>query len=247
VGVDWDWLRGHRDDLVWPGDEWGNPELWESIYQSLFVDAAGVEAWKRAVEIGQGSGKYTLKVLGNPGVQVRAYDVSAAFLDICRRRCEQMIEEGRLSLHHLDAMVPDHLLSDLTAAGWRRQVDGLYSIDAMVHVDLQYMAAYLITAAAVLRPGGKLVLTLASPTTDAGFELLLEGIHGFWEAQASVHGSGKMEWVSASIMEALLPRLGFQIDLMEQPPGWPILLLVASLREPEKSEAVLPYLEQSSN
>lgn len=246
VEVDWDVARGDREDLRWPGDEWGDPALWERFYQTLFAGPGAVETWERAVEIGQGSGKYTLKVLANPGVQVRAYDVSSRFLEVCRRRCEQEIAEGRLSLHHLDATLPDHLLSDLTACGWRRKVDAVYSIDAMVHVDLQYMIAYLITAAAVLREGGKLVLTLASPTTDGGFQLLLEGIHHFWNAQGSSRGSGKMEWVSAAIMESLLRRLGFQIDLLDQPDEWPILQLVASLEDPQAGEALLPHIASAA-
>ena len=142
-----------RDDLEWPGDEWGTQEQWENIYQLMFVRTGGVERWSRAVEIGQGSGKYTLKVLANPQVTVRAYDVSARFLDVCRERCAAEVEAGRLSLHRIDPGTPRYLLSNLTEAGWRRQVDAVYSIEAMVHVDLQYLMAYLLTAAAVLEAG----------------------------------------------------------------------------------------------
>jgi hypothetical protein len=241
VGDLWETFRDEERHR-WPGDEWGDPEQWDYLYRRLFVESAAVEEWKRAVELGQGSGKYTLKVLDNPGVQVRAYDVSAEFLDVCARRCAQEIEAGRLSLHHLDAMAPDQLLSDLTACEWRRRLDALYSIDSMVHVDLQYLIAYLITAAATLRPGGKLVLTLASPTSGTGFQVLVEAIQRAWSTQASPHGPRKLEWVSASMMEAILPRLGFEIDLLEQPDEFLALLVVATLREPERGEAVLPYL-----
>ncbi len=61
--------------VEWPGDEWGDPAQWERFYQELFVKH-GVSDWQKAVEIGQGSGKYTLKVLSNPDVHIRAYDVS---------------------------------------------------------------------------------------------------------------------------------------------------------------------------
>ena len=63
-------VQAGRDDLEWPGDEWGTPELWEQYYRSMFVQLGGAETWRRAVEIGQGSGKYTVKVLRNPNVSV---------------------------------------------------------------------------------------------------------------------------------------------------------------------------------
>ena len=32
-------VHAGRDDLEWPGDEWGAPEQWENIYQPMFVRA----------------------------------------------------------------------------------------------------------------------------------------------------------------------------------------------------------------
>ena len=81
------------------------------------------------------------------------------------------------------------MLADLTASGWRREIDAVYSIAAMVHVDLQYLIAYLVTAAAVLRPEGKPILFLATAATDAGFQKLAKDVHNFWEAQADPGGS----------------------------------------------------------
>src|SRR5580704_12452449 len=78
----------------WPGDEWGTPEEWEFLFQNMFVPA-GVEQWRRVIEIGPGSGKYTLKVLSASQAVVRAYDVSPAYLDVCRSRCRQVVDEGR--------------------------------------------------------------------------------------------------------------------------------------------------------
>jgi SAM-dependent methyltransferase len=223
---DWQIVKErHGDHVEWPGDEWGNAEASEQLFGTLFVQHGGVDTWRRAVEIGQGSGKYTLKVLRNPDVAVRAYDVSAQFLDVCAERCREYVDSGRLSLRQIDTASPAFLLNDLH--DWARQVDALYSIDAMVHVDLQYVMAYLITAAAVLRPGGKLVMTLASPTTQEGFDRLVRDVKWFWP-----HGEGRLEWVSAAMMESLLPRLGFEIDFLWEPPGFN-LLLVASLARPD--------------
>ena len=75
------WKKIEGEDWRWPGDEWGSPELWESNYRRFFV---GAEGWERAVEIGQGSGKYTERVLGgNDSVALRAYDISPKFLEVC--------------------------------------------------------------------------------------------------------------------------------------------------------------------
>jgi hypothetical protein len=121
------------------------------------------------------------------------------------------------------------MLEDLSE--WKREVDGFYSVDAMVHVELQYLMAYLITAAAILRPGGKLIRTLASATTDGGFNRLVGDVERYWRPE--VHGTGRLEWVSGCMMDLLLPRLGFQIDHLHEPARGFYVLLVASLTRPE--------------
>src|SRR5688572_33016577 len=87
-----DSLGGQKE---WPGDEWGSGQL---VYENLLV-ASGVLDWQRAVEIGPGSGKYTLRVLAGSRAVVRAYDISPQFLKVCEARCEHAVAEGRLSLH----------------------------------------------------------------------------------------------------------------------------------------------------
>jgi SAM-dependent methyltransferase len=240
VDTDWDIVRRRGDpDVVWPGDEWGNPQAWEEIYQALFVEHGDVSSWNKAVEIGQGSGKYTVKVLQNPDVAVRAYDVSAKFLEVCGERCRDHVDEGRLSLREIDVSTPGFLLGDLH--DWRREIDGFYSIDAMVHVDLQYLMSYLVTAAAVLKPGGKLILTLATTNNPDGFQRLLNDVKEYWSGQASPLGSGKLEWVNADLMQRLLPRLGFDVDFIWEPPGI-FLLLVASLARPGVGDELASYV-----
>src|SRR5438034_428649 len=85
-------LKNHAEssEPSWPGDEWGAPKLWEKRHERLFVPA-GVEHWRKAIEIGPGSGKFTLNVLGNPHVVVRGYDVSRRFKEVCEKRCEGAI------------------------------------------------------------------------------------------------------------------------------------------------------------
>jgi SAM-dependent methyltransferase len=241
----WDYYVRRWEDLQKregherPGDEWGTPSGWEWMFDRLFVPA-GVATWERAVEIGPGSGKYTLKVLAASSAQIRAYDVSAEFLRVCEERCRTHIDSGRLSLHLLGADRADGLLLDVEEAGWAGEVDALFSIDAMVHVDLQYLVAYLIGAAAILRPGGRLVLTLANAVSPAGFEKLIREIHWTFPAQSSPIGSGKFEWLSPDIVRSLLPRLGFELDLFLKDQR--DLHLVASLARPERGRELVPYL-----
>jgi SAM-dependent methyltransferase len=211
-----------------PGDEWGTPPAWSAFYQRFF---AGSESWKQAVEIGPGSGKYTAKVLGNPDVQVRGYDVSAKFLEVCRRR----LPSDRLDLRQLDTSTPAFLLDDL--ADWKRQVDAIYSIGVFVHIDLLYLMPYLITAGAVLKPEGKLIATFGNPTTEMGFQRLLEEIKPFWNDPG-----GKYEWLGRCVVKSLLPRLGFEIETLHQSNGAINVTLVASLARPEIGDDLTRYL-----
>ena len=224
---------------TWPGDEWGNPQKWAEVFERLFV-RAGVESWQRAVEIGPGSGKYTLKVLQVSAAQVRAYDVSTAYLEVCRTRCQAQIDERRLSLHPIDIKAPNQMLADMEAIGWRRQVDAVYSIAAMVHVDLQYVIVYMLNAALALKPGGKLLLTLADATSPFGFVQLLKDICWAYPAQANPRGSAKFEWLSPDLVRHVLDRLGFVVDWLNNDQR--DILLVASLAKPELAAGLEQYI-----
>ena len=232
----WEVIRGERD-LAWPGDNWGSPEGWDELFQAIF-EPAGVSDWQRAVELGPGSGKYTLKVLEASRAQVRAYDVGERFLEVCSTRCNDAVESGRLVLEPLDTAQADWLLADLTQQGWRRRVDGFYSIDSMVHVDLQYLIAYLLTAALVLRPEGSLVLTVADATTDQGFERLLGDVAHYFPGQSAAAGS-KMEWMSPDLVRFILERLGFVPLVLAHRYH---LLVAARLTEPSRAEHLERHL-----
>ncbi len=231
----WEDLHSENGRFEWPGDEWGNPLAWERLYRSLFVPAR-VASWERAVEIGPGSGKFTQKVLKNSSAQVRAYDVSEKFLEVCETRCAEHIGRERLSLHLLGGLEPDEMLSDLLSCGWERRVDAFFSINSMVHVDLQYLVVYLVTAGLTLRPGGKLILTLANVVSDLGFEKLIRDIAWTFPVQSRPLGSGKFEWLSPDIVRSLLPRLGFEIDQLDDRQR--DLAVVASLSDPALPETV---------
>ncbi|MDQ3588596.1 MAG: class I SAM-dependent methyltransferase [Actinomycetota bacterium] len=234
----------HGDEPAWPGDEWGSPAAWAERFADLFEPA--VSGWERAVEIGPGSGKYTLKVLErSPEAVLRAYDVSAKFLEVCTERCGDHVSNGRLTPHLLHAVDPAQLLDDLEAAGWRRRVDGFYSIDVMVHIDLQYLIVYWLTSALVLRPGGQLVMTLNDVTREPGFEKLLRDIPWTYPAQGRPLGSGKFEWLSPEIIESVLPRLGFRLVKLTE--AGRDCHVVAELEDPERADVLAGHLRPGSS
>lgn len=226
-----------QQKLAWPGDEWGTQEEWQHTFESLFLPC-DVAAWKQALEIGQGSGKYTKMVLdAAPECRVVAFDTSQRFIEVCRERLGAEVGAGRLSLEHLRGKRPNEMLQAVEQAGLRRRLDAFFSIDAMVHVDLQYLITYFLTGALVLRPGGHLIMTLADATTERGFKALLKGIGRFYHLPVS--SVGKFEWMSRDMAASLVERLGFTVVKCAAPPrntGRDIHL-IARLDQPEVAEA----------
>jgi SAM-dependent methyltransferase len=197
---------------VYPGDEWGNRGWWNACYERL-LGQWGAAGWAKAIEIGPGSGKYTALLLERaPECSVLACDVSEEFLRVLSSRCDGDVRSGRLHSVLLRGERADELLAAVEERGWRGEVDGVFSIDSMVHVDLQYLAAYLVTAALVLRRHGILSLTLADATSMLGREKLLEEIALYYPLQGEP--SLKFEYLSPDIIETLLPALGFELCLL---------------------------------
>jgi SAM-dependent methyltransferase len=226
--------------LVYPGQEWGNEKSWQRIFDKLFVPA-GVAQWDAAIEIGGGGGKYTERVLhASDTVRLFGFDVSRNFLDATAARLSDFVEAGRLSLHEIDPVQPDAMFTTLAAQGLARKVDAVFSIDAMVHVDLTYLTTYWMNAALLLKPGGRVLMTLADPTTPSGFQKILRDIRKFYRFQGRI--CPKFEYLSAEIAGFVLRRLGFEIELLEpwsnhegRPPR--DLYLIARLDRPDQAEA----------
>lgn len=204
--------HSRTEQSVHPGDEWGNPGLWNICYDRL-LDRAGATEWARAVEIGPGSGKYTTLLLQRTRCNVLALDVSREFLRVLEERAGAYVAEGRLQAALLTGARPDEVLSLVEERGWRGSVDAIFSIDSMVHVDLQYLVAYFMTAALVLRPGGRLILTLADPTSARGRQKLFEDVKVYYRLQGSP--SLKFEWLCEDLVRSVLTSLGFVVDVVE--------------------------------
>jgi SAM-dependent methyltransferase len=201
-----------REDSVFPGDEWGTPAWWDICYKRL-LERAGAPDWKHVVEIGPGSGKYTALLLERSACSILAFDVSAEFIKIMEGRLAEYFAGKRLQTSLMSCDRADEMLSKIEETGMRGKVDAFVSIDAMVHVDLQYLTAYFTTAAICLRPGGKLVMTLADATSAKGREKLLRDIRLYFPMQGSM--SLKFEFLSPDIVRSTLDALGFSIDLLE--------------------------------
>ncbi|MGQ0486207.1 MAG: SAM-dependent methyltransferase [Hyphomicrobiales bacterium] len=211
----------------------------DSLFQKMFV-GSGVAGWERGVEIGPGSGKYTLRVLANSQSHVMAADISAGYQDHFKSRIGEAGLSARVTpiLLHSDSAT---LHRAIQAKGWKGSLDAVYSIDAMAHVDLQYLIAYLVTAAACLRTGGKLVMTLANCCSDAGFDKLISDTKRIF-SRLGTHRA-KFEWMSPDAVKSILPRLGFSIDMLDT--NGRDILVVATLLRPLTDEKLLKSIESS--
>jgi hypothetical protein len=225
------------------GDEWGDATVWEWRFDALFRPAS-VENWKTAFEIGPGAGKYTRRVLEESTAVVHCADISGAFLRLLAKQLTPFMQAGRVTMASLRGLRPDELLTLCEERGVRGTLDGLYSIDSMVHVDLQYLMAYLITGAICLRAGGALVLTLADPTTPRGLQKLLDDIGAFYPQQGKP--TPKFEWVSNDMVRFILDALGFRVVRCDAPKGprgnTRDLFVVAILEDAERGRSFEKYL-----
>jgi SAM-dependent methyltransferase len=200
---------GRHPGGPWPGDQWGTPAEWAANFKELVTDVVPPGA-ERFVEIGPGAGKYTALILdAYPAATVRAADVSGLYLEVLAERLAPAVAAGRVVPVLLDAD-PDGLRRDLATASWMARVDCVCSFDALVHVDLQYMVAYLALASACLRPGGVFSTMLADATSDAGHAKLLTDIRRVWPYQG--RACHQFQWVSPDIVRSVFGRLDLQVE-----------------------------------
>jgi predicted TPR repeat methyltransferase len=243
-------LQESDSRLTYPGEEWGNEASWQRIFDKLFVPS-GVADWDAAIEIGGGGGKYTERVLrANDKVRVFGFDVSKNFLEATGARLPEFVAANRLSLNEIDSVAPDAMFSKLESEGLVRKVDAMFSIDAMVHVDLQYLFTYWVNAALLLKPGGRVLMTLADPTTVSGLQKITRDIRKFYKFQGRI--CPKFEYLSEEIVRHVLTSLGFEIELAEAwsyHDGRPArdIYLIARLDHPERADAYRDALRQDPN
>lgn len=207
-GKKWDWYvkRFNRSDMK-PGDEWGTAESWHRREMQLLTFDEPVH---RVVEIGQGSGKYTERILRKyPECQVLCVDVSQAFLDEARHHLHEKFGD-RLSYHCLGEG-RDNMLNAIREWAGTEEVDLLFSIDAMVHVDQPMLVNYFSTAHSVLRKGGYLSMTVAClENPRSGVTKLVDEEVDLYYRDPS--RAGRMYYWSMSGLTNVLGHIGFEIS-----------------------------------
>lgn len=200
----------------WPGDEWGDEQLWSAWFRRLF-EPCGVGSWRRAVEIGPGAGKYTQRVLEAGPAEVLALDVSAQFQEQCRQRLAAHVAGGRLHLKLIDERDPDALAGAARSLEWAGEVDAVFSIDTLVHLTLTQVTALLLSATEVLRPGGWFIGTFANVTSPAGMKKLVGDVDRVLRGGGDP-ATGCFHWSSPDALRAVAVHCGYDAVICDLDP-----------------------------
>ena len=208
---------------------------------------AEVGTWRRAIEIGIGDARFTAAVLrANPAVKLTVFDASDRVMQAAAAKLPEAVASGRLGFLPIDPLHPDGILTAFEREHLGREVDAVFSLDALQHVDLQYLLAYWLNTALVLRPGGWLVFSVADATTEAGFARLLADLPRGFANPGQV--SDRLEYLSFGLVRPLLERLGFQVTYaghwnpQDGGPTGRDLYVVAQMERPEAAEALRGHL-----
>jgi hypothetical protein len=93
------------------------------------------------------------------------------------------------------------------------EVDLFFSVDSMQHVELHTLIAYWLNAAASLRVGGHIVMTVATCTTAKGFSRLLD--EAAW-CYGGTRPSHQFYFLSKEVVHYCLGQLGFEVLRLEE-------------------------------
>ncbi len=201
-----------RTDLRYPGDEWGTPEEW-TAYADTFLrpflpdDLSGI-----AVEIGPGSGKYTLEVV-NKTKKIICFDVSKEFMKTAKQRLSQYVTQGKIEFELLELWNCNEIISCLKGKHLLGEVDLFFSVDSMVHVELHTLIAYFISAAKSLKLGGHMTMGVASCANDKGFQRLLDETPWCYGGMRPSH---QFYFLSKDIVYFVTQQLGFDVVLFDE-------------------------------
>jgi len=205
-----------RVGQVWPGDDWGDPVLWNAWFLRLLGDF-GAATWQRVVEIGQGTGKYTSRVLAAGNAQLLACDVSERFLGLCRERLAEHVASGRLRTRLVDERDPFGIPNAVAAEGWTGAVDAVFSIDTFVHLTFTQVAAILLGTTSCLRPGGVMAFTYACGTSEPGRRKMIQDLDRVIRA-GSEPTTGCFHWVSPELVRVTAEAMGYEVAICDVDP-----------------------------
>jgi len=201
-----------RTDLKYPGDEWGNPKYW-AAYADRFLkpflpdDLSGI-----AVEIGQGSGKYTLEVIDKIK-RIICYDVSKAFMKTAKDRLSKYIAKGKIEFELLKLWNCEEIINSLRSKNLLGNVDLFFSADSMVHVELHTLIAYFISGAKAIKLGGYMTMDVASCTNEKGFQRLLDETPFCYGGMRPGH---QFYFLSKDIIFFITKQLGFEVVVFDE-------------------------------
>ncbi len=198
--------------LSFPGDEWGDKEYWERITNTYLKPYLPENSTGIAVEIGSGSGKYTLEIVDCVS-KIICFDVSRKFMEIAKTRLREYVDRGKVYFEFLELLNCYEIKILLTKHRVVGKVDLFFSIDSMVHVELHTLIAYFLNAAICLKVGGHMVMTVAGCTNNEGFERLLGEMPWCYGGTRPSH---QFYFLSKDIIEFCLEKLGFEILECEQ-------------------------------
>lgn len=201
-----------RNNLLYPGDEWGDKKNWDRIINTYLRPYLPDNSTGIAVEIGSGSGKYTLGVIDCVS-KILCFDVSRKFIEIARSRLREHVDKGIVIFEFMDLLNCYEIRDSLMKKGLLGKVDLFFSIDSMVHVELHTLFAYFINAAFCLKVGGALVMTIASCANDKGYERLLSEMPWCYGGMRPSH---QFYFLSKDIICFILEKLGFKFVSHEE-------------------------------
>jgi predicted TPR repeat methyltransferase len=201
-----------RIDLVYPGDEWGTEPEWDAYAGSFLQPYLPADGTGTAVEVGPGSGKYTLRVVDRVERLV-CFDVSEKFMQIASSRLATHDGRRRVQFELLKMSNCNEIRDSLEKQGLLGKVDLFFSVDSMQHVELHTLIAYWISAAESLKTGGHMVMTVATCTTEQGFERLVS--EAGW-VYGGTRPSHQFFFLSRELVRYCLERLGFEVVRLEE-------------------------------
>jgi predicted TPR repeat methyltransferase len=201
-----------RTGLVYPGDEWGTEAEWDAYVASFLQPYLPADGSGTAVEVGPGSGKYTLRVVDKVERLV-CFDVSEKFMEIAASRVKPHQGNCQVRFELLKLSNCYEIRDTLEKQGLLGQVDLFFSVDSMQHVELHTLIAYWINAAESLKVGGHLVMTVATCTTEQGFDRLLSETGWVY---GNIRPSHQFYFLSRELVRYCLERLGFEVMRLEE-------------------------------
>ncbi len=217
-GQSWDEFvdNAKGEGQTWPGDDWGNPALWDAWFARLFTPH-GVADWQRAVEIGQGTGKYTARVLEAGCREILAVDVSRRFIELCGKRQKASVDANRLHLQQIHELDPRALQQAVEKKGWTGTVDAMFSIDTLVHLTWTQIVAYMLAATEFLRPDGWLIFSFAHGATEPGLRKMIADIDRTITAGGDPT-TGCFHWVSPELVAHTANYCGYEVRICDADP-----------------------------